>query len=168
MQFGGYFWGHYIYRWTLHIMFVLYINFRWNPGKVNFSAIWWPFWKSQPNWKFRKHPVWNLFLCQIWLRTLRQCYGYKVSNYCSIFRNCDLDLSPTNLKFMRLVPLSMSVLSFLYMRYCAETKKVSNFCSIFRSCDLDLWPTNLNINRLPSLTIRRLCTKIHLDPTFRS
>jgi hypothetical protein len=50
---------------------------RWNPGKVNFSAFWWPFWKSQPNWKFRKfrkHPSCrNLFLCQIWLRTLRQC-----------------------------------------------------------------------------------------------
>jgi hypothetical protein len=35
-------------------------------------------------------------------------------------------------------------------------------------CDLDLWPTNLNINRLPPLTIRHVCTKIHLDPTFRS
>jgi hypothetical protein len=57
MQFGGYFWGH---RWTRHIMFALYINF---------SAFWWPFWKSQPNWKFRKfrkHPSCrNLFLCQI-------------------------------------------------------------------------------------------------------
>jgi hypothetical protein len=55
MQFSGYFWGH---RWTRHIMFAMYINFCLNPGKVNFSAFWWPFWKSQPNWKFwkfRKH-----------------------------------------------------------------------------------------------------------------
>ena len=76
MQFAGYFWGH---RWIRHIMFALYINFRWNPGKVSLSAFWWPFWKSQPNWKlrkFRKHPSCrNLFVCQIWLRTLRQCSG---------------------------------------------------------------------------------------------
>jgi hypothetical protein len=47
-----------------------------------------------------------------------------------------------------------------------KTKKVSIFCSIFRSCDLDLCPTNLIINRLPLLTIRHMCTKFHLDPTF--
>jgi hypothetical protein len=55
-----------------------------------------------------------------------------------------------------------------FLRYRAEAKKVSNCCSIFRRCDLDLCPTNLNINRLPPLTIRHVCTKFHLDPTFRS
>ena len=44
-----------------------------------FSEFWWPFWKSQPYWKlqkFRKHPSCrNVFLCQIWLRTIRQCSG---------------------------------------------------------------------------------------------
>ena len=59
-----------------------------------------------------------------------------------------------------------SYISFL--RYRAETKKESNFFSIFRSCDLDLCPTNLNINRFPPLTIRHVCAKFYLDPTFRS
>ena len=54
-----------------------------------------------------------------------------------------------------------------FSRYRAETKKVSNICSIFRSCDLDLCPTNLNIIRLPPLIIRHVCTKFHLDLTFR-
>ena len=52
--------------------------------------------------------------------------------------------------------------------YREETKKVSNFCSIFRSCDLDLCPIHLIITRLPLLTIRHMCTKCHLDPTFCS
>ena len=55
-----------------------------------------------------------------------------------------------------------------FLRYRAETKQVSNFCSIFRSCDLDLCSTNLIINRLPPLTTWHVCTKFHLDPTFRS
>jgi hypothetical protein len=44
----------------------------------------------------------------------------------------------------------------------------TNICSIFRCCDLDLCPTNLNIDRLPPFTIRHVCTKFHLDLTFRS
>jgi hypothetical protein len=32
----------------------------------------------------------------------------------------------------------------------------------------DLCPTILNINRLPPLTTWHVCTKFHLDPTFRS
>ena len=55
-----------------------------------------------------------------------------------------------------------------FLRYRAETRNVYNFYSIFRSCDLDFCPTNLNINRLPPLIIRHVCTKFHLDPTFRS
>ena len=67
------FWGN---RWTSCLPCMSIFA---EMGKVNFSAFWWPFWKSQPNWKFRKfrkHPSCrNLFLCQIWLRTLRQYSG---------------------------------------------------------------------------------------------
>ena len=64
---------------------------------------------------------------------------------------------------MRLVPLSMSVLIFLYFRYCAETKKVSNFCSNFRSCDLDLCPYKPQYQQASSShTIRHMCTKFYL------
>ena len=86
----------------------------------------------------------------------------KVSNFCSIFRSCDLDLCPTNLNINRLPPLTYQV------SFRSNISFLSNFCSIFRSCDLDLCPTNLNINRLPPLTIRHMCTKFHLDPTFCS
>ena len=91
---------------------------------------------------------------------------------------CGLDFLPTNLNINRLPPLTIwhvctkfhlhcrSDISFL--RYRAEMKIVLNFCSIFRSCDLDLCPTNLIINRLPPLTIRHMCAKFHLDPTFCS
>jgi hypothetical protein len=55
-----------------------------------------------------------------------------------------------------------------FLMYRAEAKKVSNVCSILRSCDLDLCPRNLTINRLPPLSVRYMCTKFHLDPTFCS
>ena len=98
----------------------------------------------------------------------------KVSNFCSIFRSCDLDLflqTSISIGFL-LSPSGMYQVScrsdISFLRYRAEMKKVSIYFSIFRSCDLDLCSTNLNINRPPPLTIRHVCTKIHLDPTFHS
>ena len=124
--------------------------------------------------KFRKHPSCrNLFLSQIWLRNVKTMFWLKsIKLQCTVLFLeiviLTFDPQTSSSWDLFLSAWGMCVLSFLYLRYCAETKKVSNFCSIFRSCDLDLWPTNLNINRLPPLTIKHVCTKIHLDPTFRS
>ena len=52
-----------------------------------------------------------------------------------------------------------------------QFRKISNAPScehVDGQCDLDFWPTNLNINRLPPVTTWHVCTKIHLDSTFRS
>ena len=65
------------------------------------------------------------------------------------------------------IKIHVDPIRFVLKISCGNQKSIY-FLFYFRSYDLDLCPTNLNINRLPPLTIRHVCTKFHLVPTFRS